>query len=134
MRPIEQWIRCCLDAEYYQSLRSEEILFDDRYVVQHSDHWTLQPLIEGEVIASPGFFPGVKQFYPANQSTEKEAKKEIRRAFEACEGNCNTCKFLERFPFPKHPRGFMTAFCTKKQTDVQFHPEDPMLMECYEGR
>lgn len=134
MDPIKQWKLCCLDPDYWKSLTGSEILFSDRYIVQHVDHWTGQLLIEYELISSAGFFPGVKVLYPANSSTEKEARKEARKLFDQMEGNCNACRCLERFPTSKHPRGFMKAFCQKRYRDIQFHPEDPMYLDCWEGR
>ena len=68
-----------------------------------------------------------------------------REAYEASEGNCNTCVHLVRpprghqqldlAPLDKdHPLGFMGGFCGKLYKHVIFHPEDPSQLECHEQR
>lgn len=132
---LEQYYRCCLNPEYYRQVQeSGTILFSDRYVVQHHDHWTLGPLNPDEIKASPSFYPGVKVFYPANASTEKQARKECRKMFDAVDANCNTCRFLCREKQEKHLLGTMYGTCEKKQERISFNPEEVMLMPCYESR
>ncbi len=135
MTELEQYFRCCLDPAYYLQMKSQnQIKFSDRYFVEHLDHWTREPLRPEEIMASPGFFPGVKGFYPANRSTEKQARQECRNIFDELEANCNTCRLLQRRTHSKHPQGFLFGICSKTQEDLIFHPDDPLDKKCYERR
>lgn len=68
--------------------------------------------------------------------------------FHENDANCNTCRNLERVKHPKEPSGFLYGRCSspvgkpsaspyadRTHNGVMiFHPDDPMLMPCYESR
>jgi hypothetical protein len=96
--------------------------------------------VETEDYVMVGFLPGLK----ANLAlaNTKEAKVEYRRQmenFRETEANCNTCRHLIRVPHKKDSAGFLRGKCTQLSSTgypiaIEFHPDDPMHMRCYEGR
>lgn len=77
----------------------------------------------------------------------KEGRRTSFKAFCDSEGNCNTCRHLERTPHAKRRDGFLEGRCrnpvqierhpyrSRFVGDVMiFHPDDWMGMPCYESR
>ena len=60
----------------------------------------------------------------------------LREAYEALEGNCNTCVHLQRVKAPKDPHGFLTGTCAacSRLPAFRFHPEDPSQLSCHVQR
>ncbi len=63
----------------------------------------------------------------------KEAKKAVVFDFEVSEGNCNTCRYLERVTHEKNAGGWLYGKCYKN-VYLKFHPDDPMNMVCHSHR
>lgn len=72
-----------------------------------------------------------------------EAFKASKAAFNENDANCNTCKHLQRVPHEKSRGGFLYGKCGKgivehqypvKDGIIMFHPDDPMLRECWSPR
>ena len=74
---------------------------------------------------------------------------ESKKQFNECEANCNTCKNFNRLPTPTHDKygkrnKWSKGSCDKVTTHPQVYekkgkeflvyPDDPMHMDCYEGR
>jgi hypothetical protein len=64
------------------------------------------------------------------------AYKRSRTAFNEAEANCNTCRHLRRVPHEKNKAGHLFGECIRGMSDqvMQFHPDDPMGMSCWESR
>lgn len=63
----------------------------------------------------------------------------MREAYEALEGNCNTCVHLQRIQTPKDPNGLLTGTCAARKRSPEalpfrFHPEDPDHLSCHVQR
>jgi hypothetical protein len=68
-------------------------------------------------------------------SNAREAYRLNRAAFDEMEANCNTCKHFKRIAQPKRKDGMFEGSClTKNLVRMTIHPEDPMHMECWQGR
>src|ERR1700677_2598179 len=100
------------------------------------------PRVQGRFYGAP-CLPTVKGLLL--ECDTKDEYLAAREAYEAAEGNCNTCIHLirpprgyialELMPLDKdHPLGFMGGFCAKLYKHVIFHPEDPDKLECHEQR
>ena len=74
--------------------------------------------------------PGVK--------LNHKPSKESAQAYYEMEGNCNTCKHLQRVKHDKDQFGFMQGRCGANPAGhmfvMKFHPHDPMHMRCYQDR
>lgn len=68
----------------------------------------------------------------------RDSSPASRQAYYEMEGNCNTCKHLERVGHAKSPHGFLQGRCQAspfcQMFVMTFHPHDPMHMGCYEDR
>ncbi len=66
----------------------------------------------------------------------REEYLRCRGLYEESEGNCNTCRHLERVKQEKDPTGWMQGICTRVhfRPVIKFHPEDPMQVACWESR
>lgn len=58
----------------------------------------------------------------------------LRDAYEAEEGNCNTCVHLQRVKHERDPLGFLQGTCARDGLPLLFHPEDPLQVPCHEQR
>ena len=97
-------------------------------------HWTDAWVKEQDVIWSGAIMPNVKFKYACTPGYEAERKKEVNY-FNEIEANCNTCKHLRRVPHEKCKSGFLYGKCKESKGEImQFHPDDPMYMPCYEPR
>lgn len=98
-----------------------------------------------ECIAFGPVIPGVKSKYFDAKGTEC-LHKESKRLFNETDANCNTCKHLRRIDHAKNTAGFLYGKCLsrideshpykhlEKDGVMSFHPDDAMLMPCYEAR
>lgn len=66
-------------------------------------------------------------------STALPAFRKSKRMFDESEANCNTCKHLVRVKHEPRKDGQLRGTC-KNNTDLLFHPDDFMGMNCYEQR
>ena len=89
--------------------------------------------------------PGVRAVYFMSPMPDAAiAKKASDQAFHENEANCNTCISLERAKHSKNKAGFLYGKCLNPnkakslypETNgvMQFHPDDPMNMPCYQPR
>ncbi len=71
-----------------------------------------------------------------HECSSKEEYLANREAYEASEGNCNTCVHLIRPPrgTPPLSHGHLEGFCAKLYKHLNFHPEDPLQLPCHEQR
>lgn len=111
------------------------------YRCLYTGRWTQAD--EAKLVGSiAGNFIG--SFVMHKESTKE--KKESDTAFYESEQNCNTCIHLKRVKHSKD-HGFLQGECmnehTQKnlipyvadiETNVKFHPQDPMHMPCYVSR
>lgn len=59
--------------------------------------------------------------------------RKSKRIFDESEANCNTCKHLVRVKHEPRKDKQLQGSC-KNHTDLLFHPDDFMGMNCYEQR
>ena len=79
-----------------------------------------------------------------NSAASMQARKTSRAAFDAMDANCNTCTHLRRVKHEKNKAGFLFGACSNPgqastpyaapEGLICFHPDDPMLMPCYQPR
>jgi hypothetical protein len=74
------------------------------------------------------------QYLIANTGDAKDLHKQQTIAFHESEANCNTCANLERVKHDKDSTGFLHGKCKTTGQMIQFHPDDPMHMDCYVSR
>lgn len=95
------------------------------------------------VLTSEGLFPAtevkwVKAYMPGakggNWRHKSHDTQGAIRAFHENDANCNTCKHLQRVKHEKCKFGFLEGRCIAHGMSMRFHPDDPMLMPCYEPR
>lgn len=95
-------------------------------------------LVSGDAAQTVGpFIAGVDAVYVMGTGAKAKAAMKVSRAnFDESEANCNTCKHLDRVNKGKVAGGFLYGKCkARKQLGVmQFHPNDPMHMECWQAR
>lgn len=96
-------------------------------------HWTGELVSAPDAVTTGGFYPGVKEKYIAIKK-HVDAKKASKKAFDEMDRNCNACVHLSRTPHQKSKHGLLHGLCAKTQKEIQFHPDDCMLMPCWEGR
>ena len=100
-------------------------------------------ITNGIIIGS--IIPGVRApRLMANTPEAKAAKRFHDRAFHKSEANCNMCRHLERVKHEKNRAGFLFGRCKSPAKTagqypeaagvMQFHPDDPGLMPCWEAR
>lgn len=82
-----------------------------------------------------GTYVCVKDVGPAYRQSKNE--------LNAYDANCNSCTHLQRIKHDKNTGGFLYGKCAKghnpglyqsKESVIMFHPDDPMLMTCWESR
>lgn len=98
-------------------------------------------LLPNGMVAHPKYYPGISgvNIRPADYDYRAEVV-----AFHENDRNCNTCKHLERVAHPKDKFGFLFGRCKSTPINMpyklrdngamMFHPDDAMLMDCYESR
>lgn len=79
-----------------------------------------------------------------NSAASIQARRDSRAWFDAAEANCNTCRHLRRVKHAKSVAGFLLGACANPEHAatpyaaleglIRFHPDDPMLMPCYQPR
>ncbi len=102
---------------------------------------TIEPvnLTSVDLVAYPKYYPGIKGVNI--RAADWDYKAEVQ-AFHENDRNCNTCVHLRRRKHPKDKFGTLYGDCASTPinhpyptTDgIWFHPDDAMLMECYQPR
>ena len=93
-------------------------------------------LVGGDAAQTCGaIVPGVRAVYVmADTDAARAAKKASEQAFHESEANCNTCQHLERVPHDKSKAGLLYGRCNRHGVSLDFHPADPMNMQCHNLR
>ena len=74
------------------------------------------------------------EYLIANTQEANAMHKQQLIAFHESEANCNTCANLERVRHEKQASGFLMGVCKATGRSIEFHPDDPMHLECYVSR
>jgi hypothetical protein len=106
-------------------------------------HWTGRLVWSEEAVITAGFYPGVRAVY-VSAPDYQDGRRACYQAFADNDRNCNTCIHLERARHPKDRFGFLFGRCRstpvahpyalRPSGEIMFHPDDAMLMKCYQSR